>query len=376
VITPLRSRAALLTAPALLSLVFAGVFAGAAGGSQSQSARSARVFTLSNDASANEVLVFDRASDGTLVAHGSFATGGTGTGAGLGSQGALVLTDNGRRLLAVNAGSNSVSLFAVRNERLRLLDTESSGGAMPVSVTVHDGLVYVLNGGDNAISGLRIHEQSLEPLAGSTQGLVHSDAVAPQIGFTPDGHQLVVTEKTTDTIDVFQVDGNGIAGAPRANASSGATPFGFAFDGRGHLVVSNAAGGATDGSSLTTYTVKNNGRLVTLDGPVPTTETAACWVAIANNGRYAYTTNTGSGSVSGYRIGNRGTLTLLDADGVTATTGDGPIDVDFSGNGRFLYTLSSGSHSITIDRMAADGSLAAVGTVPGLPSAAVGIAAT
>ena len=247
---------------------------------------------------------------------------------------------------------------------------------MPVSVTVHGDLVYVLNGGDNTISGLKIEDGALEPIAGSTRGLVHPSAVAPQIGFTPDGDQLIVTEKTTDTIDVFNVNQHGTTSAPRANASNGVTPFGFAFDQQGHLIVSNAAGGAPDASSLTTYAVRDNGRLVTVDGPVANTESAACWVAVAKNGRYVYTTNTGSGSISGYRIGHRGTLSLLDADGVTATTGTGPIDVDFSGNGQYLYTLNSGSHSITIDRIRADGSLAAVGTVTGLPSAAVGIAAT
>ena len=140
--------------------------------------------------------------------------------------------------------------------------------------------------------------------------------------------------------------------------------------------MSNAAGGAVDASSMTSYSVADNGQLSTVAGPVANTESASCWVAIAKNGRYVYTTNTGSGSISGYRIGHDGDLTLLDADGVTAATGAGPIDFDFSGDGRFLYTLSGGSHSITIDRIRADGSLDSVGTVKGLPSAAVGIAAT
>jgi 6-phosphogluconolactonase (cycloisomerase 2 family) len=374
-INPIRSRAALIAAPALLSLALGGLFAGPASAEESHADGDGRVFTLSNDPGGNRVLVFDRRPDGTLVPAGSVATGGAGTGTGLGSQGALVLSEGGRLLVTVNPGSNDVSLFAVRRDGLRLLDTESSGGTMPVSVTVHDDLVYVLNGGDNTISGLEIEDHALEPVAGSTRGLVHSSAVAPQIGFTPDGDQLIVTEKTTDTIDVFNVNEHGTTSAPRANASNGPTPFGFAFDKRGHLLVSNAAGGAPDASSLTIYSVRNNGQLVTLDGPVANTESAACWVAVAKNGRYVYTTNTGSGSISGYRIGHDANLTLLDADGVTATTGAGPIDLDFSGNGRFLYTLSGGSHSITIDRIRADGGLDSVGTVTGLPIAAVGIAA-
>ena len=375
-IKPIRLRAKLLTVPALLGLALGGVLAGPASGETAPAVESGRVFTLSNSPTGNRVLVFDRQANGTLAANGSFATGGTGTGAGVGSQGALVLSEDGHRLVAVNAGSNDVSLFAVRRDGLRLLDTAPSGGTMPVSLTVHHDLVYVLNGGDNTISGLKIEDGALDPVVGSTRSLVHPSAIAPQIGFTPDGGQLIVTEKTTDTIDVFNVHGNGTTGAPYANVSNGATPFGFAFDQRGHLIVSNAAGGATDASSLTSYWVRDNGRLVTIDGPVPTTETAACWVVVSKNGHYVYTTNTGSGSVSGFRIGNRGSLTLLEADGVSATTGASPIDVDFSGNGRFLYNLNGESHSISIERMRADGSLDPVGTVSGLPTAAVGIAAT
>lgn len=369
-------RVKLLTAPALLSLALGGVLAGPALAASPRALDRGHVFTLSNNVGGNRVLVFDRRPNGSLRAAGSVATGGTGTGAGLGSQGAIVLTDDGHQLLAVNAGSNDVSLFAVRQGGLRLVDTAPSGGATPVSVTVHDDVVYVLNGGDNTISGLKIDDGALEPIAGSTRGLVNPGAVAPQIGFTPDGNQLIVTEKTTDTIDVFNINQHGTPGAPRANASTGATPFGFAFDTHGRLIVSNAAGGAPDASSLTSYAVRNNGQLVTLDGRVANSESAACWVAISKDGRYAYTTNTGSGSISGYRIAHRGTLNLLDADGVTATTGAGPIDIDFAGNGQFVYTLSSGSHSITIDRIHANGSLNSVGTMPGLPEAAVGIAAT
>ena len=366
----------LLTAPLLLSLALGGVLAGPALAETPRAVERGHVFTLSNNVGGNRVLVFDRRPDGVLVAAGSVATGGTGPGSGLGSQGAIVLTDNGRHLLAVNTGSNDVSLFAVRHDGLRLLDTEPSGGAKPVSVTVHDDLVYVLNGGDNTISGLKIHDGALEPIAGSTRGLVNPGAVAPQIGFTPDGDQLIVTEKTTDTIDVFNLDENGTTSAPRANTSNGATPFGFAFDNGGHLIVSNAAGGAPDASSLTSYTVRDNGQLLTIDGPVANTESAACWVAVSKNGRYAYTTNTGSGSISGYGIGHGGTLNLLNTDGVTATTGAGPIDVDFSSNGRYFYTLNAGSHSITIDRTRPDGGLDSIATALGVPNAAVGIAAT
>src|SRR2546423_5091107 len=65
------------------------------------------VYTLSNRAKGNAVLVFRRESDGSLSPAGRFTTGGTGTGAGLGSQGAVVL--HGDRLFAVDAGSDQIT---------------------------------------------------------------------------------------------------------------------------------------------------------------------------------------------------------------------------------------------------------------------------
>src|SRR5881409_1809742 len=105
------------------------------------------VYTLTNQVAGNSVAVFARAADGTLSAAGSVATGGTGTGAGLGSQGALALSDDGRWLFAVNAGSNDVSILRVTPAGLVLTSRVPSGGTLPISLTVHGNLLYVLNGG-------------------------------------------------------------------------------------------------------------------------------------------------------------------------------------------------------------------------------------
>ena len=327
------------------------------------------VYALSNATSGNEVLAFHRTPDGGLVAAGSYATGGTGTGGGLGSQGAVVLDREGDRLLAVNAGSDDVSLFSIGDHgRLRLVDREASGGDQPISVTVRGHVAYVLNGASGTISALRVERWGLEPIAGSTRAL--GGAGAAQVSFTPRGRQLVVTEKATSTIDVFPVDGGGRAGAPVTNPSAGVTPFGFDFGRRGTLVVSNAAGGAPDASSVSSYDVGDDGHLALLDGPVATTETAACWVVTA--GRFAYTTNTGSGTVSGFRVGRGGDLSLLSPDGVTAATGAGPIDAAVGGGD--LFTLNSRAHTITVHGIGADGSLTAEGSVGALPASTVGLA--
>src|SRR5439155_1348571 len=91
---------------------------------------------------------------GTLSAAGTIATGGTGTGGSLGSQGAVALSDDGRRLFAVNAGSNDVSVFDVGPTGLSLASQTASGGTLPISLTAHGSLPYVLNAGNlSLVSG-------------------------------------------------------------------------------------------------------------------------------------------------------------------------------------------------------------------------------
>ena len=335
------------------------------------------VYTLTNSSSGNAVAVFDRAPTGRLTPNGTVPTGGTGSGAGLGSQGALVL--EGNRLFAVNAGSNTISALRVSGDGVRLTDVASSRGANPISLTVHGRLLYVLNAG-NATTPASIHGflalfGELIPLPGSNRPLSAAAPGPAQIEFTPNGRQLVVTEKETNRIVTYRVGLFGYAGSPNAQPSAGETPFGFAFDPLGRLIVSEAFGGAPDASVVSSYRVASNGTIAAIDPNVATTETAACWVVVTSNGRYAYATNTGSNSVSGYEIETDGGLTLLDADGRTGVTGAGPIDAALSHGSRFLYTLNDGADEIQGFRVAADGSLDSLGAVGGLPSSSVGLAA-
>ncbi|HEX5689870.1 MAG TPA: beta-propeller fold lactonase family protein, partial [Roseiflexaceae bacterium] len=268
------------------------------------------VYVLTNAANGNAVAVYTRSADGALTPAGTVATGGLGTGAGLGSQGAVVLSKDRDWLFAVNAGSNDISIFRVRNKGLRLIDTVASGGERPISLTFLDDVLYVLNaGGAGNISGFQFDDGQLEPIAGSTQPLSNGGSgAAPgpaQIQFSPDGDLLVVTEKATNLIDVYAVDDEGQASAPQTHASSGATPFGFAFDKRDHLIVSEAFGGAPGASALSSYDVEDDA-LETITGTAPTHQTAACWVVVTRNGRYAYATNTGSNNISAYRIDRKG----------------------------------------------------------------------
>jgi 6-phosphogluconolactonase (cycloisomerase 2 family) len=364
-----------LSAVALLAASF-----GLAHGSASASAAPGAVYTLTNAAAGNAVAVFHRAPSGELTPAGTVSTGGLGTGAGLGSQGAVALSGNGRWLFAVNAGSDDVSVMEVYNggAELALIDREPSGGDMPISLTNHGNLLYVLNGGTpNSITGFWVGKGgTLTPIPGSTRALSGANVGPAQVQFNPAGDVLVVTEKATNMIDTFQVGPDGVAGPANAQPSSGMTPFGFAFDNQGRAFVSEAFGGAANASALSSYNVPSNGWLGTISPSVPTHQTAACWTAVSKDGRYAYTTNAGSGSVSGYAIAPDGSVTLLDPDGRTGDTGAGssPIDAGFSANGRFLYVLTAASHEIVPFAMHADGSLTALTHVTGLVPGMVGLA--
>ncbi len=215
------------------------------------------VYVLDNQPAENAVLRFERQRDGSLLEAGSYATGGTGTGGGLGSQGAVTIDDSGRYLYAVNPGSGSVSSFRVQPDGLELVDVVASGGAMPTSVTVDRDVLYVLNAGDpGSISGFTTDDGDLEPIAGSTLPLSASGTQPAQVSFTPDGDRLIVSERATQRFSVYAVDRDGVAAGPSTIASAGVTPFGFDFDNRHRLVVSEAAGGATDASTVSSYDVR------------------------------------------------------------------------------------------------------------------------
>lgn len=340
------------------------------------------VYTMSNDANGNEIIAYSRSSNGMLAQTGAYATGGTGTGGGLGNQGGVILSRDHRWVFAVNAGSNDISAFRVTPKGLTLTDVEPSLGQLPVSLTMHEDLLYVLNaGGAGSIQGFTVDAMGdIEPIMDSMRPLSGAPMTgAAQIGFTPDGSVLAVTEKATSMIDTYAVLNDGTTDGPYVFASNGMTPFGFDFTRRGSLLVSEAFGGAAGASAASSYDVAPDGTLTTISASVASGQSAACWLIVNPNSRYAYVTNTGSGTITGYAIHTATDgIDLLDADGVTADVGagTGPLDADFSANGRFLYVLNSNTHEISVWKVRRrDGSLLAVQTVSGLPMSANGMAA-
>jgi len=316
------------------------------------------LYTATNAAAGNSVLIFDRNENGSLTAAGSVSTGGLGTGAGLGNQNGIALTRNQRFLFVVNAGSNEISSFAVEPSGLRLVDRVFSGGQRPISIATHGSLLFVLNAGGQAgssdnIAGFSIgRDGQLSPIAGSTRPLSVSNANPAEIAWNDEGDLLAVTEKGTKRIVTFTIDERGLPNGPNVSASSGLTPFGFGFGKRDQLFVSEAAA-----SAASSYAVSDSGTLSVISASVLDHQAAACWLVVSNDGRHAYVANAGTASVSGYSIDEQGTLSLLNADGVTGLTAPGPVDETFSADGRFLYTLDAKSGAISAFEVRGDGSL-------------------
>jgi hypothetical protein len=338
------------------------------------------VFVQTNEVSGNKIDVFDRGGDGRLTLAGTYPTGGLGGVAApgtesdhLASQGSLVLAADGKTLIAVNAGSDTVTSFRVHGDRLQLRSIVSSGGQFPASVAVNGRLVYVLNsGGTGIVEGFRLRGSHLVPIAGSARSLGLANGDPPnfltspgQVGFTPDGRQLLVTTKaSTSSIDVFAVGRDGrLSSTPVVNPSATPVPFAFTF-GSGRLV-----DGEAGTSSVTTYVVGGGG---TLSDPRSASDgqMALCW--IVRVGDFYFVSNTGSNTLGSFTVDSAGTPSLLQA--VAATTNPGPIDLAVSGGYLYAETGTNG----TVDEFAlnVDGTLTPIGTVTGLPPGLEGIAAS
>jgi len=329
------------------------------------------VFVQTDNLAGNQVVAYHRGHDGSLTQAGTYSTGGLGGMlAGsvvdhLASQGSLTYDRRHGLLFAVNAGSNTVSVFGVHGDQLFLRQVISSGGTFPVSVTVHGDLVYVLNAlAGGSVQGYRDFFGHLFPIPGSSRALGLDPNAVPQfthtpgqVAFTPDGSQLIVTTKANgNDIDVFAVGRDGeLSASPVVNPEPGTVPFAITFDEGGNLVIAEAGTNA-----LATFSLASDGTLTQLDA-VGTGQAATCWVAPDRGLLYA--SNAGSPSISGYTDSGTGQLTLLGA----TTTDPGTVDATASPGGRFLYVQTGGNGIVDEFGVNSDGSLTEIGsvTVPG-----------
>ncbi len=348
---PTRRRPVLLSLAAIATAAAAAIPA-TASASTHASPVVGHVYVNDNTAGTNTIGAFDRHADGTLTPEtGSpFTAGGAGTGAGLASQGAVQISPDGRFLIAADAGSDQISVLRIKhNGSLRLVHhgVVSSGGALPVSLTIHDDLLYVANagtGGSN-YTGFRLRPSGrLEPIPGSTVTL--PDGAQPgDVLFNRDGTKLAGTRVGTSQIDSFTVGSGGrLTAAPGSPfPAQGLGPFGSEFrpTSPDQLFVSNAHNGGTSGT-VSAFRDSANGTLSSIgSSPFADLQTAPCWVEISHDGQYLFTVNTGSGTISRYSIAPDGALTLLGSTPVGATGGVGAVDARLSPGGRTLFVDES-----------------------------------
>lgn len=325
------------------------------------------VFVETDNTAGNQVVAYDRAPNGTLRLEATYNTGGLGgvlNGSAVdhvASQGSLTYDQQRNLLYAVNAGSNTISVFFVHGHHLRLLQVISSGGTFPVSIATHDGLVYVLNAlGGGSVQGYFSLFGHLFPIHGSNRSLgltIPADTnqftnTPAQVAFSPDGTQLIVTTKLNlSDIDVFRVGFFGtLSPSPVVNSEPGTGPFGVTFDAGGHLIVAD-----TGTNALSTYTLNPDGTVTLIDA-VPTGQAATCWVTPGQG--FFYASNAGSANVSGYAESFTGNLTLL-----TPPTATDPGTVDGAAAGHFLYVRAGASGIVDEFRIDSNGSLTKIGSV-------------
>ncbi|MGA2276180.1 MAG: beta-propeller fold lactonase family protein [Terracidiphilus sp.] len=331
---------------------------------------SGAVFVMNNAAVDNQIAAYARQEDGALWPTGSYSTGGNGSGGTvdpLHSQGSLLLSTDHRLLFAVNAGSGSISSFAVWGSHLSLVDTQSSGGSSPTAIAQDGELLYVLNAGGNGnVSGFHVGENGrLWPIENSTRNLSGTATSPTSIAFSPDRRFLVVTESATNNIDVFRVHEDGTLSAITVNASADTVPFAPVFAPDGALIVASAS------NAVSSYWILPNQTLKVISASLPTLGKATCWDVITRHGRLVYTSNAGSSSISGFKIWPNGSLSPIGATVVASNpAGSTNLDIAASANGKYVYTLNTGTGAIGEFSVESDGALSGIGAVDGLPASA------
>jgi 6-phosphogluconolactonase len=325
---------------------------------QAQFARQSQpgaVFVMNNSASRNEVISFTRAADGSLQQAGTFATGGRGTGGvtdPLESQGSLTLSQDHSLLFAVNGGSSEISAFQVHGSNLALVDKKPTGGAEPNAVAQHGGLVYVLNvGGSSNVVGFTVGANGqLRQIPNSTRFLTTNNSEGASLAFSPNGQFLVVTERATNNIDVFQVLANGTLSPIVVNTDSQPGAFSVTFAPNGAALVSETGpAGGSDASTISSYSILANGTLSPISTGVATLGNANCWNVATPNGLWVYVSNAASSTISGFHIAANGSLTPIGSTvlGINPT-GSGNLDIAVTADSEFLYTLNSGNGTIGV----------------------------
>jgi 6-phosphogluconolactonase (cycloisomerase 2 family) len=343
---------------------------------QTQSPSTGAVFAATNGVYRNQIVMYKRLTNGSLQPVGKFDTGGRGEGGindPLQSQSSLILTPDHAFLLAVNAGSSDISVFRVLDDRLILVDVTPSLGGNPVSLAMHDNLVYVVNfGGIYHTAGFRMEPWGeLKPIRNSRKPLSTLDTAPSTAAFSPDGSKLIVSERQTNKVDVFSVASDGSISDPVFNDFTNKEPFGLQFDPSGVLLVTSTAG------SVTSYSVNADNTLNVISENSPSSGSATCWVV--SYGGQAWVSNTISSSLSAYTLRAGGALDPLGVVATQPATGSTifppitpatsfPLDLALSADGKYLYAIYSALGQIIAYKTGENGQLTAIDAVSPYPA--------
>jgi 6-phosphogluconolactonase len=363
----------------ICSAVIAGIAVAATVTAASARAQSAgeTVFVMNNAAAQNEVMAYRQSPGGGFYEANHYATGGRGSGGvtdPLQSQGSLTLSQDHTLLFAANAGSGTVSVFRVERSSLFLVDQVPSGGSEPLAIAQHGNLVYVLNSaGSGSIVAFNVgFDGHLHQIENSTTYLTASNSGGSSLSISPNGEVLSVTERLPNNIDTFHINPNGTLAPIVVDKSSAPGVFDAVFSPGGNLIVSETGpAGGVDASAISSYSVLANGTLSVVSQSVPTFGNANCWNAVAPNGKWVYVSNAGSSTISGFAIGQNGTLTPIGGT-VVGTNPDGStnLDIAVSGDSKYVFTLNSGTGTIGVFAIQGNGALQNVDEIGGLPKSA------
>ena len=235
----------------------------------------------------------------------------------------------------------------------------------------------MLNNATPNLAGFRVDDGRLVGLEGSARALSADDADPAQVAFSRDGRTLAVTERGTDSISAYAIDEHGYADGPTTIRSSGKTPYGFDFTADGTMIVTEAFGGAIGAAAASSYALTDPGKLASVSGSVGDSRSEVCWAAVTNDGRFAYVTNFGDGTISSYAIGDGGTLDLRDAVAGSTRLGEkGVRDEAITRDGRYLYAIDADAQKVFGWTVGSDGELVAIGAFEGVPETVAGLAAS
>ncbi|MGI8414799.1 MAG: lactonase family protein [Nakamurella sp.] len=330
-------------------------------------------FAMTNATNDNRIVSYSRAKTGTLTRKGSISTRGQGIGVDLDTQGPLRLSANHQFLYAVNAGSDNVSVFAVSGTKLKFVQKIYAGDE-PTSLTVHGNLVYVLDGSvaSNSIRGFTAGSGGkLTPIAGSIQPLSSPIAVPGDIEFSPNGKLILVTEKTTANtlnpriaLDAFKVSATGVAGPAKRDASAGVRPFAVAFRNDNQVLVAESYDASAGRAAVSSYKISGTSLRVQSKS-VRNHQTDTCWIIVTHDGRYAYTANFGSGTISQYTIANNGTVSLTKGNAAFLGPDSQPVDLVQTGDSHYVYLLLRGTGAVAQFSVGSSGALTPIGIAHG-----------